>query len=160
MRHTFFRGFYICWEYVISFSQHFPMRKFSPSPSPPPLSGPFFQKQENWGKQIIKNGKIKISKEQKLNSISYRSHNDRNNLFPWHFNFFITAGQKIIAIFHHLHSQILLNDFDFWKFSTPSRQVRGRGKFLNHKNFALFGLWKSWTKKVLETQISNFWHFD
>ena len=37
---TVFGGFYICWDYVISFSQHFPMRKFSPSPptSPSPLS--------------------------------------------------------------------------------------------------------------------------
>ena len=26
---SFFGGFYICWNYVISFSQHFPMRKFS-----------------------------------------------------------------------------------------------------------------------------------
>ena len=25
----FFGGFYICWDYVISFLQHFPMRKFS-----------------------------------------------------------------------------------------------------------------------------------
>ena len=37
---TFFRAFCICWDYGISFSQHFPMRKFSPSPptSPSPLS--------------------------------------------------------------------------------------------------------------------------
>ena len=37
---TFLGAFYICWDYVISFSQHFPMRKFSPSPptSPSPLS--------------------------------------------------------------------------------------------------------------------------
>ena len=36
----FFGGFYICWDYVISFSQHFPMKNFSPSPptSPSPLS--------------------------------------------------------------------------------------------------------------------------
>ena len=33
---TFFGAFYICWDYVISFSQHFPMRKFSPSPSTSP----------------------------------------------------------------------------------------------------------------------------
>ena len=31
---TFLGALYICWDYVISFSQHFPMRKFSPSPSP------------------------------------------------------------------------------------------------------------------------------
>ena len=36
----FFGGFYICWDYAISFSQHFPMKNFSPSPptSPSPLS--------------------------------------------------------------------------------------------------------------------------
>ena len=33
---TFLGAFYICWDYVISFSQHFPMRKFSPSPSTSP----------------------------------------------------------------------------------------------------------------------------
>ena len=33
---TFFRAFYICWDYGISFSQHFPMKKFSPSPSTSP----------------------------------------------------------------------------------------------------------------------------
>ena len=32
----FFGAFYTCWDYVISFSQHFPMRKFSPSPSTSP----------------------------------------------------------------------------------------------------------------------------
>ena len=32
----FFGGSYICWDYVISFSQHFPIKKFSPSPSPSP----------------------------------------------------------------------------------------------------------------------------
>ena len=43
----FFMAFYICWDYVISFSQHFPMRKFSPSPptSPSPLS---HWNSENW----------------------------------------------------------------------------------------------------------------
>ena len=35
--HLFFMAFYICWDYVISFSQHFPMRKFLPSPSFHPL---------------------------------------------------------------------------------------------------------------------------
>merc|ERR1719278_634911 len=37
---NFFGGFYICWDYAISFSQHFPMKNFSPSPptSPSPLS--------------------------------------------------------------------------------------------------------------------------
>ena len=107
-------------------------------------------------------------KEQKSNSISYRSHNDRKKLvfmivkfFTFFFNFKkkITAGQKIIAKFQDFHSQILLNDFDFWQFSTPPRHVRRCGKFLNPKIFAPFGLWKSWTKKVPETQISNFWRF-
>ena len=48
------------------------------------LSGPFFQKWENWGKKLRKNGKIKILKEKKLNSISHRSNIDRKNLFPWY----------------------------------------------------------------------------
>ena len=41
----FFGGFYICWDYVISFSQHFPMRKFSPSlsTSPSPSFHPLFK---------------------------------------------------------------------------------------------------------------------
>ena len=41
----FFMAFYICWDYVISFPQHFPMRKFSPSPStsPSPESGGLFE---------------------------------------------------------------------------------------------------------------------
>ena len=41
----FFGGFYICWDYVISFSQHFPMKNFSPSPStsPSPESHELFE---------------------------------------------------------------------------------------------------------------------
>ena len=41
----FFGDFYICWDYVISFSQPFPMKIFSPSPStsPSPESGGFFE---------------------------------------------------------------------------------------------------------------------
>ena len=42
---NFFGGFYICWDYVISFSQHFPMKNFSPSPStsPSPESHELFE---------------------------------------------------------------------------------------------------------------------
>ena len=40
---NFFGGFYICWDYVISFSQHFPMKIFSPSPSPSPESHELFE---------------------------------------------------------------------------------------------------------------------
>ena len=50
---TVFGGFYICWDYVISFSQHFPMRKFSPSP-PTSLSPLSHWNSENW----LKFGKI------------------------------------------------------------------------------------------------------
>ena len=39
----FFGDFYICWDYVISFSQHFPMKKFSPSTSPSPSFHPLFE---------------------------------------------------------------------------------------------------------------------
>ena len=44
----FFVVFYTCWEYAISFSENFSMLKFSPSPStsPSPLSGPYFEKWE------------------------------------------------------------------------------------------------------------------
>ena len=44
---NFFGGFYICWDYAISFSQHFPMKNFSPSlstsPSPSPESHELFE---------------------------------------------------------------------------------------------------------------------
>ena len=40
---NFFGGFYICWDYVISFSQHFPMKIFSPSPSTSPSFHPLFE---------------------------------------------------------------------------------------------------------------------
>ena len=42
---NFFGGFYICWDYVISFSQHFPMKNFSPSlsTSPSPSFHPLFE---------------------------------------------------------------------------------------------------------------------
>ena len=41
----FFGDFCICWDYVISFSQHFPMKNFSPSPStsPSPSFHPLFE---------------------------------------------------------------------------------------------------------------------
>ena len=42
---NFFMVFYICWDYAISFSEKFPMRKFSPSPTPSqsPLSHLLFE---------------------------------------------------------------------------------------------------------------------
>ena len=42
---TFSSGFYICWDYFIQFSQHFPMKIFSPSPStsPSPESHELFE---------------------------------------------------------------------------------------------------------------------
>ena len=42
---NFFMVFYICWDYAISFSGKFPMRKFSPSPTPSqsPLSHLLFE---------------------------------------------------------------------------------------------------------------------
>ena len=42
----FFGDFYICWDYVISFSQHFPIKNFSPSPStsPSPSFHPLFER--------------------------------------------------------------------------------------------------------------------
>ena len=61
----FFVVFYTCWEYAMSFSEKFSMLKFSPSPStsPSPLSGPYFEKGEisgflffskwKWKKKII-----------------------------------------------------------------------------------------------------------
>ena len=63
----------------------------------------------------------------------------------------ITAGQKIIAKFQDFHSQILLNFFDFWQFSTAPQHVIRCGKFLNPQIFAPFGLWKLWTKQVPKT---------
>ena len=54
--HIFFMALYICWDYVISFSQHFPMKKFSPSPptSPSPESGAFFEIWIRNGNKIFK----------------------------------------------------------------------------------------------------------
>ena len=54
--HIFFMALYICWDYVISFSQHFPMKKFSPSlpTSPSPESGAFFEILIRNGNKIFK----------------------------------------------------------------------------------------------------------
>ena len=76
-----------------------------------------------------------------------------DNLF---FSFFlikkkIMAGQKTTAKFQDFHSQILLNDFDFWQFSTLPGYTRVCGKFTKVNSFAPFGLWKSWTEKIRET---------
>ncbi len=71
----------------------------------------------------------------------------------------VTAGQKIIAKFQNFHSQILLNYFDFWKFSRDFGYVMVSGKFRNLNIFAPFGLWNCGTKKVPKTEIFNFWRF-
>ena len=51
----FFGDFYICWDYVISFSQHFPMKNFSPSPStsPSPSFHPLFEIWLKIGNQLF-----------------------------------------------------------------------------------------------------------
>ena len=46
---TFSSRFHICWDYVIQFSQHFPMKIFSPSP----FFGLFFLNWEIWGKNVV-----------------------------------------------------------------------------------------------------------
>ena len=40
---NFFRAFYICDNFVISFSEKFPMTKLSPPTSPSPESGGLFE---------------------------------------------------------------------------------------------------------------------
>ena len=62
----------------------------------------------------------------------------------------------IIAKFHDFQSQILLNDFDFWQFSIAPQHVGRYGKFLNLNIFAPFGLWKSWTEKMVKPRFSFF----
>ena len=54
--HLFFMALYICWDYVISFSQHFPMKIFSPSSptSPSPESGAFLEIWISNGNKIFK----------------------------------------------------------------------------------------------------------
>ena len=70
-----------------------------------PLSGPFFRKWESWGKRLIKNGKILSLKGKSINSMSYRSHNDRNNFFSWYLKKLKKnmAGQETIAKFQDFH---------------------------------------------------------
>ena len=65
----------------------------------------------------------------------------------WKWGSFLVRSKKLPK-FRDFHSQILLNDFDFWQFSRDPRYVRVSGKFPNLNIFAPFGLWKSWTKKV------------
>ena len=83
----------------------------------------------------------------------------------WKWGSFLVRSKKLPK-FQDFHSQILLNDFDFWQFSTPPRHVGGCGKFPNLNIFAPFGLWKSWTKKVpcpvhkkSKTMCVGFWLF-
>ena len=125
---TVFGGFYICWDYVISFSQHFPMRKFSPSPpmSPSPLS---HWNSENW----LKFGKIFLKNISKKYIFFFKTYIKEYVLglifmifkimFLIFFNFFQFFTDILKKISHFLkkydktwptfHSQILQNDFDF-----------------------------------------------
>ena len=59
----------------------------------------------------------------------------------------ITAGQKIIAIFHHLHSQILLKKVVFWEFSSGYQHLKSTGKFRNPPILHPGGLCK-WSKQT------------
>ena len=56
----FFGDFYICWDYVISFSQHFPIKNFSPSPStsPSPSFHPLFEIWLKIGNQLFQGRNI------------------------------------------------------------------------------------------------------
>ena len=83
----------------------------------------------------------------------------------WKWGSFLVRSKKLPK-FRDFHSQILLNDFDFWQFSRDPRYVRVSGKFPNLNIFAPFGLWKSWTKKVpcpvhknKKTMCAGFWLF-
>ena len=51
-------------------------------------------------------------------------------------------SEKITPSFNRFHSQILLNDFGFWDFSTPPRHVEGCGKIANPSKSSPVGLWK------------------
>ena len=95
---NFFGGFYICWDYAISFSQHFPMKNFSPSPptSPSPLS--------HWNSEYwLKLGKIFFL-----------------NFFKFFFFFFQNIHQSIYTmgnIYDFLNIFFYFFPFftDFWK---------------------------------------------
>jgi len=65
----------------------------------------------------------------------------------WKWGGFLVRSE-IIVKFPDFHTQILLNDFDFWQFFRDSLYTYLSGKFWNLNIFAPFGLWKSGTKKV------------
>ena len=51
-------------------------------------------------------------------------------------------SEKITPSFNRFHSQILLNDFGFWDFSTHPRHVEGCGKIAKPSKSLPGGLWK------------------
>ena len=51
-------------------------------------------------------------------------------------------SEKITPKLWRFHSQILLNDFVFWDFSTPPRPVERCGKIPNPSKSSPGGLWK------------------
>ena len=82
--------------------------------------------------------------------------------FFYFFRFFqkkITAGQKTTQKFPDLHSQILLNKYHFFQFSTHHRHTTWCGKFWKLNIFAPFWLCKSGNKFFYETQIYYIWSF-
>ena len=78
---TFSSGLYICWDYVIQFSHHFPMKIFSPSPPRCPVH---FSKVRNLRKNIYE--KLKnLNLTRFFYSITYWSYDERNDFFTQHF---------------------------------------------------------------------------
>ena len=71
--------------------------------------------------------------------------------------FFFEKSEKNIWIFCHLQSKILLKDYDFWQFSTPTGYLGRCGKMPNHSKIAPGGLCK-WQNKFLPSKI--FLEFD
>ena len=51
-------------------------------------------------------------------------------------------SEKITPSFNRFHSQILLNDFGFWDFSTPPRHADRCEKIPNPSKSSPVGLWK------------------
>ena len=70
----------------------------------------------------------------------------------WKWGGFLVRSETIAKV-PQFHSQILLNDFDFWQFSIDLGYVRVYGKLRNLNIFAPFGLWNCGNEKKFVRSI-------
>ena len=70
--------------------------------------------------------------------------------------FFFEKSEKNIWIFCHLQSKILLKDYDFWHFSTPTGYLGKCGKMPNHSKIAPGGLGLSLNKSLIFSEFPIF----